>query len=43
MVIDVAPIPIITQYTFFGCLTTNAFADFCLLICLTDSNEFSSL
>jgi hypothetical protein len=24
---------------FFGCLTTDAFASFCLLICLTDSNE----
>jgi hypothetical protein len=22
-----------------GCLTTDAFAGFCLLICLTDSNE----
>jgi hypothetical protein len=25
--------------TFFGCLTTDAFSGFCLLICLTDSNE----
>jgi hypothetical protein len=24
--------------TFFGCLTTDACAGFCLLICLTDSN-----
>jgi hypothetical protein len=39
MVIDFAPIPIISQQTFFGCLTTDAFASFCLLICLTDSNE----
>jgi hypothetical protein len=39
MVIDFAPIPLISQYTFFGCLTTDAFAGFCQLICLTDSNE----
>jgi hypothetical protein len=26
MVIDFAPIPIISQQTFFGCLTTDAFA-----------------
>jgi Na+/serine symporter len=39
MVIDFAPIPIISQYTFFGCLTTDAFAGFRLLICLTDSIE----
>jgi hypothetical protein len=38
MVIDFAPIPIISQQTFFGCLTTDAFAGFCLLICLTDFN-----
>jgi hypothetical protein len=38
MVIDFALIPIISQQTF-GCLTTDAFAGFCLLICLTDSNE----
>jgi hypothetical protein len=29
MVIDFAPIPIISQLTFFGCLTTDAFAGFC--------------
>jgi hypothetical protein len=39
MVIDFTPIPIISQETTFGCLTTDAFAGFCLLICLTDSNE----
>jgi hypothetical protein len=39
MLIDFAPIPIISQQTFFGCLTTDVFAGFCLLICLTDSNE----
>jgi hypothetical protein len=39
MVIDFTPIPIISQQTFFGCLITDAFAGFCLLICLTDSNE----
>jgi hypothetical protein len=39
MVIDFAPIPITQSSTFFGCLTTDAFTDFCLLLCLTDSNE----
>jgi hypothetical protein len=39
MVIDFAPIPIISQQTFFGCLTKDTFAGFCLLICLTDSND----
>jgi hypothetical protein len=38
-VIDFAPIQIILRSTFFGCLTPDAFADFCLMICLTDSNE----
>jgi hypothetical protein len=27
------------QSTFFGCLTPDAFACFCLMICLTDFNE----
>jgi hypothetical protein len=39
IVIDFTPIPIILQSTFFGCLTLDAFAGFCLMICLTDSNE----
>jgi hypothetical protein len=43
LVTNYAPIPIISQKTFFGCLTTDAFAGFCLLICLTDSNELSFL
>jgi hypothetical protein len=39
IVIDFAPIPIILQSTFFGCLIPDTFAGFCLMICLTDSNE----
>jgi hypothetical protein len=31
-------IPIILRSTFFGCLTPDAFAGFCLMISLTDSN-----
>jgi hypothetical protein len=38
VVLDFAPIPIITPETFLGCLTTDAFAGICLMICLTDSN-----
>jgi hypothetical protein len=39
IVIDFAPISIISQSTFVGCLTTDAFAGICLMICLTDSDE----
>jgi hypothetical protein len=38
-VIDFAPIPVISLSTLFGCLTPDALAGFCLMICLTDSNE----
>jgi hypothetical protein len=31
----IAPTPVISQSTFFGCLTTDAFAS----ICLTDTSE----
>jgi hypothetical protein len=39
IVIDFAPIPIILRSAFFGYLTPDAFAGFCLMICLTDFNE----
>jgi hypothetical protein len=39
IVIDFAPIQIILRSSFFGCLTPDAFAGFCLMIRLTDSNE----
>jgi uncharacterized membrane protein len=33
-------IPIISQQTFLGCLTTDTSAGICLMTCLTDSNVF---
>jgi hypothetical protein len=39
MVIEFASIPIIWPLPFFGCLTTDALAGLCVLICRTYSNE----
>jgi hypothetical protein len=38
MVLASAPIPNISQQTFLGCPSTDAYAGICLMICLTDPN-----